>query len=163
MERRSDMPQGGIERAISIEHMTVRPDRVIADVRVGDERFAYTTPTLIAEALGRFPHLLRHTCINDKGPTFSAVANSTALPHLLEHMVIEEQVRLDGRESASYVGKTSWTDRRRLRARVEVSYADDLVALQAFKTAQEWLDDALCDARRSSAAQLRRYAADAET
>lgn len=147
MEQRSQAPRDFSDRAISIEHMTIRPDRVVAEVRVGSERCAYTAPSLIAAALGRFPHLLRHSCVNDKGPTFSAVADDTSLPHLLEHMVIEEQVRLDGRESASYVGKTLWTDRRRLRARVEVSYSDDLVALQAFKTAQEWLNEALRDVR----------------
>ena len=145
MEQRSRPPRDFSDRAISIEHMTIRPDRVIAEVRVGSERCAYTTPSLVVEALAFSPPAAPFVR-ERQGPTFSAVADDTSLPHLLEHMVIEEQVRLDGRESASYVGKTSWTDRRRLRARVEVSYSDDLVALQAFKTAQEWLNEALRDA-----------------
>lgn len=123
-----------------IEHIRVRPDRIVIDVRMRDERCAFTTPDLIASALRRFPHLLRHACVNEKGTTFSAVADDTSLPHLLEHMAIEEQVRLDGRDEASYVGKTFWTDRRHLKAQVELSYADDLVALRALKNAQEWIN-----------------------
>lgn len=129
-------------RPIDIEHLTVRPDRIAADVRVAAERFASTTPALVNAALLRFPHLLGHACVNGKGETFAAVADDTSIVHLLEHMVIEEQVRLEG-EGPLHVGKSAWTDRRRLRARVEVSYADDLIALRAFKTAQEWLNDML--------------------
>ena len=128
---------------LTIEHIRVKPDRIVVDMSIRSERDAYTTPGLIASALHRFPHLLRHACVNEKGKTFSAVANNTSLPHLFEHMAIEEQVRLDGRDEASYVGKTSWTDRRRLKAQVELSYADDLIALRALKNAQEWINEEL--------------------
>ncbi|MDO4442278.1 MAG: hypothetical protein Q4B69_00155 [Slackia sp.] len=131
---------------ISIDHVAVRADRVVAEVRVGDERYASTTPALLNAALRRFPHLLSHACVNGKGSTFVAVADNTSIVHLLEHMTIEEQVRIGG-TGPLYVGKSVWTDRRRLRARVEVSYADDLVALYALKTAQEWLNAALSHGR----------------
>ncbi len=128
---------------VHIVHVTVRPDRIVADVRISSERFAMTDPALIDALLGRFPHLMRHTCVNGKGSTFAAVAHNTSVAHLLEHMAIEEQVRLSDSVEASFVGKTAWTDRRRLRARVEVSYANDLVALEALRRAHACLNDAL--------------------
>lgn len=137
---------------VFVEHVTVRPDRIVVDVRISCERYAYTTPQLVREALARFPFLMEHACVNDRGPTFASVACHTSVPHLLEHMAIEEQVRLAGRASASYVGKTAWSDRRALRARVELSYDDDLVALRCIRTAQEWLNETL---RRQEAADRR--------
>lgn len=165
MDRHKEAP-GGRERIplLTIEHIRVRPDRIVIDVLVRDERAAFTTPGIIAAALRRFPHLLRHACVNEKGTTFSAVANDTSLPHLFEHMAIEEQVRLDGRDEASYVGKTFWTDRRRLKAQVEISYADDLVALRALKNVQEWMDANLAlDVAVREAGATCRSVADAET
>ena len=39
------------------------------------------------------------------------------------------------------VGTSEWLDRKAGTARVEVSYSDDLVALAAFKTAEEFLNN----------------------
>lgn len=128
---------------VRIEHIAVRRDRIAADVRLADERYAYTTPDLIASALERFPCLLRHACVNERGTSFGSVACRTSVPHLFEHMVIEEQVRRAVDESFSYIGKTRWVNRRFLHARVEVSYEDDLIALAAMRDAQAWLNAAL--------------------
>ena len=133
--------------AIRVAHVAVRPSRIVARVRVGEERFAVSTPRLIEALLPRFPHLLEHACVNGAGDRFGCVAAATSTPHVLEHLVIEEQVRLEAASGASsaavYVGKTSWEDRRRLVARVEVSYADDLAALRALSTAAARLNEAL--------------------
>lgn len=162
MRRQTSEASEAPARAIAIEHVTVRPDRIVADVRVGDERYASTSPALVAAALRRFPHLLSHACVNGKGTTFSAVADDTSVVHLLEHMVIEEQARLGG-EGPVYVGKSVWVDRRRLRGRVEVSYVDDLVALRALKAAQEWLDAFLSRGRFPSPCDSCRSVANGET
>lgn len=90
-------------RIVGIE---VRPDRMIAYVEVSDERFCFATPALIADLLPRFPNILSHTCVNERGETFMSVAANTSIPHVLEHLVIDEQARLD--ESTSkvvFVGK----------------------------------------------------------
>ena len=159
------------DSAIRIIHITVKSDRVIAQVEVADERHAYTTPSLITALLPAYPHLLEHACVNDCGTTFGAVARRTSLPHLLEHMAIENQVRAEadaegaipngqrtqaqGDEShyqgargaavspATYMGKTRWTDRARRMAHVELSYADDLVALAALRDAARDLNAAI--------------------
>ncbi len=162
MHSRAQKPCEAPMRPIGIEHVAVRPDRIVADVRVGDERYASTSPALVAAALRRFPHLLSHACVNGKGSTFAAVADDTSIVHLLEHMVIEEQVRIGG-EGPVYVGKSVWIDRRRLRGRVEVSYVDDLVALRALKAAQEWLDAFLSRGRFPSPCDSCRSVANGET
>ena len=134
---------------LQIEHILVKKDRMIADVAVSDSRFAYTNPALIERLSGDYPFLLSHACVNDKGTTFGAVAERTSLPHLLEHMVIEDQVRLERLGSCSqpvlYTGKTFWTNEEELKARIEVRYADDLVALRAFRIASERLNSAVLE------------------
>lgn len=162
--------------AIRVEHVEVRRDRIVARVVVAHERFAYTSPRLIAALLPKYPHLLEHACVNDRGTTFAAVAADTSLPHLLEHMAIENQVRIEEDSAAgflhegdgllagqrgvaagakpalfaaprfsgqTYVGKTSWTNRAARRARVELNYANDLVALAALRDAVRDLNAAL--------------------
>lgn len=132
-----------------IEKLTVKSSRIVCDVRVdapgvsgstGAPR-AQTSPQLIRGLLGRFPTLLSHACVNDEGETFAAVADHTSLPHLLEHLVIAMQVEAEIAlgvptvSSHTYVGTTEWVDRACAKARVEVNYRDDLVALRSFSEA----------------------------
>ena len=130
---------------LRIEHIAVKKDRMVIDVVVAPARHAYTTPALIGRLLPFYPHLLEHACVNQRGATFGAVAQRTSLPHLLEHMIIEEQARLED-ESAQpvlYTGKSYWTNEPQGKARVEVRYADDLVALRALRVASERLNAAV--------------------
>ena len=117
---------------------------MVAHVEVSDERFCFATPALIVDLLPRFPNILSHTCVNERGETFMSVAANTSIPHVLEHLVIDEQARLD--ESPSkvvFVGKTAWSNRSERKACVQVSYADEHVARQALVVAQRELNDAL--------------------
>lgn len=128
---------------VRVEHVTVRPDRVIAEIRIANEAYAFTSPGIIEAALRRYPHLLEHACVNDCGKTFGAVASCTSVPHLIEHMAIEEQARSSQSEKKLFVGKTSWLDRMRLLAQVEVSYEEDFSALAALRTAVQLADELL--------------------
>lgn len=133
--------------AIRVEHVEVRRDRIVAHVSVAEERFSRATPALIARLLPDFPHLLEHSCVNDCGATFSAVAGHTSTPHLLEHLAIEAQARAEAENPeaspATYLGKTFWENRAALRARVELSYANDLSALASLRDAARALNAAL--------------------
>ena len=141
----SGMAGGGEPRASSdgtdapvrivLESLHVTADRIVAAVRVADPGRADTTPALAAVAAARRPNLPIHTCVNGEGPTFGAVMAHTPLPHLLEHVVVDLQVERCPDANRVFTGATRWTDRRAGRARVEVSYADDLVALAAFRDA----------------------------
>ncbi|MEG0096626.1 MAG: hypothetical protein RR671_03990 [Raoultibacter sp.] len=101
---------------------------------------AMTTPLLAARVQHVFPSLSHHTCVNDEGDTFGAVIDHTSLPHLLEHLVIDLQTREAAAPRAVFVGTTQWLDKMHTKARVEVNFADDLVALRAFRDSCEFLN-----------------------
>ncbi len=140
-------------KLLVVDKLTVYGDRIVAQVSVDVSR-TYTTPELAKQALESHPHLALHTCINEKGPTFAAVIERTPMPHLYEHLVVDilsqkQADELASGEAATHensgsglvVGTSEWLDRKAGTARVEVSYADDLAALAAFKEAEEFLNN----------------------
>lgn len=95
-----------------------------------------TDAALARSLLAARPTLALHSCVNPQGPTFSSVIASTSLPHVLEHAIIDEQVRDPSTlTDVLFVGTTEWLDERAGLARVEVNFADDLVALRALRNA----------------------------
>ena len=128
--------------ALRFEELVVKPDRVEALVLVqGSQR--NTTPELIERCLVEFPYLGLHACVNGVGPTFAAVMEDTSLPHLLEHMVIEQQTLASDDEEATFLGTTQFTAEDPDVARVSVSFANDVACLAAFTHALEFLNAAL--------------------
>ena len=123
-----------------LESLRVRRDRVIATVRVGDPKFATTTPQFARQLVRIRPDLPIHSCVNGRGPIFGAVIANTPLPHVLEHVVIDLQTASCTDPDRVFTGVTRWVDRRAGRAQVEVSYVDDLVCLRAFRDAVELLN-----------------------
>lgn len=128
-----------------------------------------TSNALVERVLRDFPNLPRHACVNEHGRTFGDVIARTPTPHLLEHMIIDLQVR----EMASaapaksapaksapavpalaapapaapadvpLVGTSEWIDEAAGLARIDTSFADDQVALRALRDAVAALNDAL--------------------
>ena len=148
--------------ALAIERLVVGEGRIGCDVALAPHVPRTTDLALAARVCAAFPNLPRHACVNDEGDTFAAVMDHTSLPHLLEHLVIDFQTRAavrrgDGAEAGSaaayadagaaldavFVGTTEWTDEAAGRARIEVSFLDDLVALRAFRDAIAFLGDAM--------------------
>ncbi len=149
-------PLRGRFAALGVERLTVRRDRVSCDVAIALGAPRYASPALADRVRAAFPDVPRHACVNDEGETFAAVMDHTSLPHVLEHLVISLQARAEaartgaraGRPYASeggvvFVGTTEWTDESAGRARIEVSFADDLVALRAFRDAVAFLNAAV--------------------
>lgn len=132
---------------LSIEHMVVRDGRVEALVCVHDKRCRFTNEALISYCVKRCPSLPEHACKNPRGKTFAAVMNHTSLAHLLEHLVIDFQMRSLNEQSCKddvyLMGTTELFPDDSLRARVVVSYYDDLVCLAAFKEACAFLNEYL--------------------
>lgn len=125
---------------IVVEKLQVRADRVVATVRMPDPLRVLTTPKLAARVCEDFPNLPHHACVNGEGPAFGAVIEHTPLPHLLEHLVVDLQVQAEPDPDRVFTGASRWTEREQGRARVEVSYSDDLVALRAFRDAADYLN-----------------------
>lgn len=126
------------EQKIRATQIAIQRDRAVIHVAMAPGAPHYMTSEMAERALALFPSLAIHTCINDKGPTFGDVIAETSIPHLLEHIVVDLQVRAEKKppqEGAVYTGKTEWTYEAGGLARIEVSYADDLVVLGALKDA----------------------------
>lgn len=163
--------------ALSVEHVTVRTGRLSVLVRVAAGTPRFSSPDLAARLCEWFPTLPFHACVNEVGETFGCVMGSTSLPHVLEHLVIDLQVRASASADApngctdapsasadasalgagaapsaqsgpanpapAFVGTTEWLDQAAGTARIEVSFADDLVALRALRDAADILNRAV--------------------
>ena len=72
----------------------------------------------------------------------------TSLAHVLEHVAISLQVRASSDIQASFQGTTEWTDEAQGKARIQIGFSDDLVALRTFNDALALVNDAvlLCGA-----------------
>lgn len=128
--------------ALAIERLTVRADRIVCDVALAPCAPRTTTPDLVERVCSTFPNLPHHACVNNTGATFAAVMNHTSLPHLLEHLVIDLQTQSAPPGSTTvFVGTSEWTNEPAGRARIEVSFTDDLVALRAFRHALDFLNE----------------------
>lgn len=138
-----DIPEQASQDALSIERITVGDGRIRCRVKLSAQTQRYTDPVLMATVLAFYPTLAQHACKNDHGPTFASVMDHTSLPHLLEHLVIDVQTAHATDPSAAFVGFTQWLDESAGIACVEVSFTDDLDALQAFTLATRFLNNAM--------------------
>ena len=129
--------------AVSIEQFTVGEGRLVCEIRLAPSAPRVTSPDLIMRLEGSFLHLAHHACVNEEGATFGAVMDHTSLPHLLEHLVIDLQVREAQRDDDAFAGTTDWIDQEAGTARIQVSFTDDLAALRAFRDAVRFLNDAI--------------------
>jgi hypothetical protein len=129
------------EAPLTVERLTVRADRLVCEVAVAPTAPRSTSPELLARVCAARPHLPLHACVNEEGDTFAAVMDHTSLPHLLEHLVIDMQAQAVSDANAVFVGTTEWIDEFAGRARIEVSFTDDLVALRAFRDAIAFLNN----------------------
>jgi hypothetical protein len=83
-----------------------------------------------------FPQLARHRCENDNGYSFKRECQSTEIPHLFEHLIIE----LQGQAQTSSVlkGETQWNWRVDPKGRfhVYVDYENECLVLGAIRVAE---------------------------
>ena len=123
-----------------------------------------TSASLMRRVLPAFPMLPQHACVNERGTTFAAVMDCTPLPHLLEHLGVDLQVRAESGQwftlpgaapsvsphvtgtthDRPIVGTSEWLDEAAGIARIDVSFADDLVALRAMRDSVAFLNKLLC-------------------
>ena len=154
---------GGASAApIRVERMEVRRGHLVCQVAFGAAP-RITSPQLMSHVLAEVPTLVRHACVNERGTTFAAVMDCTPLPHLLEHLVVDLQVRAEAGQwlalsgvaaeapphvaGATHdhpiVGTSEWLDEAAGIARIDVSFADDLVALRAMRDSVAFLNELL--------------------
>jgi len=131
------------ETPIVARTITVRTGRLVCEVAIADSRYRTTDGQLARVVAEAFPNITRHACVNGKGSTFGAVIACTSVPHLLEHVAIDLQTQAATDDAATFVGTTEWVDEAAGTACIQLSFADDLVALRAFRDALVFLNDAV--------------------
>ena len=132
------------DKPIRVKTITVRTGRIVCDIEIEDPRYRATSPKLAAFVTNQYPDLPIHSCVNEVGTAFGSVIEHTSVPHMLEHLVIDIQTHETGTPLATtFVGTTEWTDEEAGKARVEISFRDDLQALRAFNKALEFLNTAV--------------------
>ena len=136
---------GAVADLVRVTRVEVLRGHLICTVAFDPSVPHVTSPQLIAEVLPQFPNLPRHACVNERGEAFADVMECTPVPHLLEHMIVDLQVR----EMASFpgggescvaadkpiVGTSEWLNEPAGLARIDVSFADDHTALRALRDA----------------------------
>lgn len=128
-------------KSISATKIVVQDGRLVCEVVVPDPARRYCTPRLANRVRTAFPDIVKHACVNGVSDRFVTVMDSTSVPHLLEHLMIDIQVHDDRIEAdASFVGATEWLDESAGTALVQVSFADDLCALQALNKSLDFLN-----------------------
>ena len=147
---------------IRVERMEVRRGHLVCRVAFSAAP-RVTSPQLMSRVLAVVPTLAQHACINERGTTFAAVMDCTPLPHLLEHLVVDLQVRAESGQwftlpgaaaetppsmagvtcERPIVGTSEWLDEAAGVARIDVSFADDLVALRAMRDSVAFLNELL--------------------
>ena len=142
------VPSSDVPTPLTLAHLTVYASRMEAEVHFAPDAPRTSTPELISQLEQDFPHLGAHACVNARGSQFADVMEHTSLAHVLEHLVIDLQVQAHrtpdtSDREATFVGTTEWVDKAAGIARVRVSFADDLVALAAFRQATEILNKLL--------------------
>ncbi len=145
-------------QAITIEHLHVKPGKLTVRVSVLPE--ARRTDERIARRVAAdFPNVPQHSCVNGHGPAFASVITRTSMPHLLEHLIIDEQVANEPANSrTTFVGHTEWTDEATGRAIITVSFRSDTAALRAVEYATGYLNDVLKEVLgNGSSTQLLRH------
>ena len=126
---------------VSVERIVVRTGRLTCDVRIVDPKWRYAASGLVQRAIGAFPSLPHHACVNEIGPTFAAVMDATSVPHLIEHIAIDLQTRVAADPETVFVGTTEWLDEDAGLARIELSFDDDLEAMRAFNQAVAFVNE----------------------
>lgn len=131
------------EEPIRLASVAIRRGRLACEVVITDERNRYCTPALASYVGLCYPDIARHACVNGEGRQFGAVMQSTSVAHMLEHIAIDEQVGGSRSDDALFVGTTEWIDEKAGRALVQLSFCDDLSALEAFNKALRFLNNTM--------------------
>lgn len=136
-----DSGKSALTKSISATKIVVQDGRLVCEVVIPDPARRYCMPRLASRVRTAFPDIVKHACVNGVSDKFVTVMDSTSVPHLLEHLMIDIQVHDDRAEAdASFVGATEWLDESAGTALVQVSFTDDFCALQALNKSLDFLN-----------------------
>ena len=120
---------------IQIKEITVKKYRIVCALEIFGDKYSNTK--LKEQILKDFPSLKFHKCKNAKGLPFKDALGDTSIPHILEHMIIDNQSQYT---NDVLFGTTQWINEECGISKIELSYTDDIVCLRAIKQSVEKLN-----------------------
>ena len=156
---------------IILKNITFKEDRALIKVQVEGCLTPKSRVKLCQLLCKKYPKIVNHACRNSKGPTFGDCVETTSIPHILEHIILEELSHDSTRKGAAvslrntfdkpegqppslysldkgmktFVAKTSNLGGG--VAKIELKYYDDISTLQAIKRATSSLNELLSFAK----------------
>lgn len=106
------------------------------------------SPACAQYILQQYPQLAYHACFSGGAQVFGQVIQGTSVPHVLEHLVIHEQLlqcshAYCASSALRLVGCTTWNNVEHTSALIRVMFYDDLVLLRALRTQTAFLNKVL--------------------
>ncbi|MGI6045547.1 MAG: cyanophycin synthetase family protein [Eggerthellaceae bacterium] len=132
-----------MDEGLHVEKLSVGKGRLSISLTIARSENRYMNHNRADIVASYFPDLLHHVCVNNAGDTFGDIIETTSVPHLFEHLVIQFQTEETEDDSAVFVGNTQWVDEENGRARVQVNFLSDFEALQAVSEATRFINTIL--------------------
>ena len=156
---------------IILKNITFKEDRALIKVQVEGCLTPKERVVLKQLLYNRYPKIKEHACRNSHGPRFDDCIETTSIPHILEHIILEELSHDSTRKGAAvslrnasdkpesqptslysldkgmktFVAKTSNLGGG--VAKIELKYYDDISTLRAIKRATRSLNELLSFAK----------------
>ena len=155
---------------IILKNITFKEDRALIKVQVEGCLTPEERVALKQLLYSRYPKIKEHACKNSHGPRFDDCIETTSIPHILEHIILEELSHDSTRKGAAvslrntsdkpdsepaslffsnrksvFVAKTSNLGGG--VAKIELKYYDDISTLRAIKRATNCLNELLSFAK----------------
>ncbi len=141
---------------IEVTDICFKTDCVQIDVKMNTVLTTHQRENLREFLAESYPNIEAHDCRNSKGPKFGDCIQTTSVPHIFEHVILEECRRFSqpqkvsdiGFKSKPFVGKT--TNLGENLAKIELKYYDDIFMLKAINRATHSLNNMLNYCRKTA-------------
>lgn len=127
---------------IKVQSITVKKFRIVCLVQFVGQH--YSDPQIKEKLLCKVPSLTEHKCKNASSKTFAEVMDHTSLAHILEHLIIDFQIKEASENkdfSKTLLGTSSWLNKEEGLAQIEFSYFDDIVAIKCLNETCNFLKE----------------------
>lgn len=131
--------------SIQVTDILVKKYRIICTVKIEGDK--YSNSAIKDKLLEIKPSLKKHSCKNANNEPLSSVLDTTSIPHILEHLIIDNQIQYRNNEEddVSILGTTEWINEDEGIAKIEFSFYDDVTALKSINEAQNLLNSLISD------------------
>lgn len=131
---------------IKVQSITVKKFRIVCLVQFTEQKISNSQ--IKEKLLCKVPSLAEHKCKNASSKTFAEVMDHTSLAHILEHLIIDFQIKKASENkdfTKTLLGTSSWLNKEEGIAQIEFSYFDDIVAIKSINEACNLLKEIISE------------------